>query len=94
MEHQGEFLFADGAAPELHVPDPRSGFYEEVSALWQIPVGQMVQVDLTGHNLSHLEGRLDLAHAPELPLNRREALALRIGTIEFSQRQVSAWSLR
>lgn len=93
MENQGEFLFADGAAPELHVPDPRSGFYEEVSALWQIPVGQFVHVNLTGHNLSHLQGRLDLARAPELPLDRREVLLLRISTIEFSLRQVSSWSL-
>lgn len=93
MASQGEFLFADGPVPELHPPDPRAAFYEEVSAAWQIPVGQKVRVDLRGHNFSDLQGRLDLSRAPDLPLDPRQPLALRIGTIEFSSIQVAAWSL-
>lgn len=93
MAEQHEFLFADGPTPEVHLPDPRSGFYAEVAAVWQLPVGENVHVDLSGHNLSYLKGRLELAHAPDLPLDRRETLALRIGTIEFSSRQIAAWSL-
>ena len=93
METQEEFLFADGPAAEFHLPDPRSDFYEEVAALWQLPVGQLVHVALRGHNFSDLQGRLELSRAPDLPLDRREALALRIGTIEFSSRQIIAWSL-
>jgi hypothetical protein len=93
MESQQDFLFADGPTPELHLPDPRSGLYADIAALWEIPVGQHVRVDLTGHQFSELQGRLELARAPDLPLDRRETLALRIGSIEFSHRQVSAWSL-
>jgi hypothetical protein len=92
-ETQPEFLFADGPPPEHQAPDPRSGFYTDITALWQIPVGQLVHVDLTGHQFAELRGRLELARAPDLPLDRRETLALRIGTIEFSSRQIAAWSL-
>ena len=90
---QGEFLFAEGPASELHVPDPRSNFYAEIAALWQIPVGELAHVDLKGHNMSDLQGRIELARAPDLPLDRREALALRIGKIEFTSRQIVTWSL-
>jgi hypothetical protein len=93
MESQQELLFADGPAPEMHPPDPRSGFYEEIATLWGIPVGQRVHVALREHSLSDLDGRLELARAPDLPLDRREALFLCIGTIEFSSRQIIAWSL-
>ena len=93
MEEQVEFLFADGPAPEVHLPDPRSAFYEDVATVWEIPVGQLVHVALREHNFADLQGRLDLSRAPDLPLDRRETLALRIGTIEFSSRQIVAWSL-
>lgn len=93
MESQQDFLFADGPAPELHPPDPRSNFYADVAALWQLPVGQRVRVDLTGHQFAELSGRLELARSPDLPLDCRETLALRIGSIEFSHRQIATWSL-
>jgi hypothetical protein len=93
MEEQSEFLFAGGPVPELHPPDPRAGFYGEVSAAWQIPVGQIVHVDLRGHNFSDLQGRLELSRAPDLPLDPRQPLSLRIGNIEFSSAQLAAWSL-
>ena len=93
MDLQQEFLFANGPAPELPLPDPRSGFYEEVAAVWQIPVGQRVHVALREHNLADLDGLLELARAPDLPLNRRESLQLRIGSIDFSSRQIVAWAL-
>lgn len=92
-EQQEEFLFADGPAPEFHLPDPRSSFFEEVAALWDLSVGQIAHVNLNGHNMSDLQGRIELARAPDLPLDRRESLALRIGTIEFSSRQIASWSL-
>lgn len=92
MEHQVEFLFADGPAPEMHPPDPRSAFYAEVSALWRLPVGEIVHVDLNGHNFTDLQGRLEFSRAPDLPLDPRAPLALCIGTIEFSSRQITAWS--
>ena len=92
-DQQGEFLFADGMVSEFHLPDPRSNFYAEVEALWQIPLGRLAHVDLNGPHMSDLQGRIELARAPDLPLDKREALALRIGTIEFSSRQIVSWSL-
>jgi hypothetical protein len=93
MESQQDFLFADGPTPEFHLPDPRSNLYADVAALWQIPVGQLIRVDRTGHDFSELRGRLELARAPAVPFDRRETLALRIGDIEFTSRQITAWSL-
>jgi hypothetical protein len=52
-----------------------------------------VRVELTGHHFPELRGRLELARAPDLPLDRRETLALRIGGIELTHRQIAAWSL-
>lgn len=93
MHSQAEFLFAGGPAPELQPDDPDAGFYEEVAALWQIPVGSRVHVALRGHSFGDLDGRLRLARAPDLPLDPRQPLSLRIGAIEFSSRQVVAWAL-
>ena len=93
MEAQPEFLFSDGPAPELPAFDPSAAFYAEVAALWEIPVGQIVRVDLAGHQFSELRGRLELARAPDLPLDRRQTLALHIAKVEFSSRQIAAWSV-
>lgn len=93
MEHQQAFLFADGPTPHLHPPDPRSEFYDEVSALWHLPVGRVVRVDLQGQDLPGLHGTLELSRAPDLPLDRRQPLALRIGNVELSSRQIAGWNL-
>ena len=61
---------------------------------WSLPIGQAILVKLNGHHFSELSGRLDLARAPDLPLDPRVPLALRIGTIEFSSRQIASWMLR
>jgi hypothetical protein len=93
METQQDFLFAEGPAPELHLPDPRSSLFAEVAACWEIPVGQLVRVELGGHHFAELRGSLELARAPDIPFDRRQPLTLRIGGIEFSSRQIVAWSL-
>lgn len=93
MESQQDFLFADDPDPEFYLPDPRSNLYADVAALWQIPIGQLIRVDLTGHHFAELRGRLELARFPDLPLDRRKTLALRLGAIEFSHRQIASWSL-
>jgi len=93
MEQQQEFLFADGPAPHLHPPDPRSGFYGEVSTAWQLPVGRVVRIDLHDHDLPSLQGLLELARAPDLPLDSRQPLVLRIAGVEFSSRQIAAWTI-
>jgi len=93
MDIQQEFLFADGPAPEIHLPDPLADFYAAVAAKWEIPLGQPIHVALREHSFSDLQGRLELFRAPDLPLDRRQPLALRIGPNEFSSRQIVAWSL-
>ncbi len=93
MEAQGEFLFADGPVPQLQPPDPSAAFYQEVAAHWEIPVGCRMHVALRDHQFADLDGRLELSRAPELPFDRREALALRIGSIEFTSRQIVAWAV-
>jgi hypothetical protein len=94
MEQQSEFLFADGPVPELHPPNHLAGFLTEVATIWSLPIGEPVQVFLSGHHFSELRGRLELARAPDLPLKAQAPLALRIGVIEFSNRQIVGWSLR
>lgn len=93
MENQQEFLFADGPAPQMHPPDPRSGFYAEVASVWQLPMGQVVRVDLKDHDLSSLKGLLELSRAPDLPLDPRQPLVLCIGSVDFSSRQIAAWTV-
>lgn len=89
---QEEFLFADGPVPELHPFDPLGPFIAEVGARWSLPLGRTVRVDLTGDSLSETQGRLELARAPDLPLDPREPLTLRIGPVVFSSRQITAWT--
>ena len=93
MENQQEFLFADGPTPHLHPPDPRSEFYNEVSTAWQLPVGRVVRIDLHGHDLPSLQGLLELPRAPDLPLDPHQPLFLRIAGVEFSSRQIAAWTI-
>ena len=93
MENQNEFLFADGPVPDLLLPDPRSAFFSEVSAVWHLPLGQKIRVLLKGHDFPEVAGRLELARAPDFPLNVREPLHLSVGGITFLSTQVESWSL-
>jgi len=93
MDQQNEFLFADGAEPILAMPDPRAGFFLEVSQIWNLPLGQRARFELRGHDLPEISGRLELARAPDLPLNAREVLQLSVGRIAFKSTQVQGWSL-
>ena len=93
MEHQSDFLFADGPIPEMHPPDQREGFYREVAAIWNLPLGEKVRVLLRSHDLPEISGRLELTRAPDLPLNVKEPLQLAAGGVAFLSTQVQAWSL-
>ena len=93
MEKQNEFLFADGPNSDSNLFDPRSGFYQEVSALWHLPLGEQVRVLLRQHDLLEVAGRLELERAPDLPLNARESLHLSAGGISFLSTQVQSWSM-
>jgi hypothetical protein len=57
------------------------------------PLGQMVRVDLRGHDFPDLRGRLELSRAPDRPHDPRQPLTLRISTVEFTSRQIAARSL-
>lgn len=93
MEKQNEFLFGEGPAPEIFPPDPRDGFYLEVAAIWQLPLGERVLVLLRDHDVSEIAGRLELEHAPDLPLNAREPLRLLAGGVSFRSTQILSWSI-
>jgi len=93
MAHQQEFLFAGGPTPQLHPPDPRTDFYGDVAAAWQLPVGQKVRIDLRDHDLPSVQGLLELSRAPDLPLDPRQPLVLRTAGVEFSSRQIAAWTI-
>ncbi len=93
MERQGEFLFADGPEPTILPGDPHSNFYREITGHWRLPLGDFVRIELKQHSLAHLQGRLELSHAPDFPLDPRLPLRLRIGTLEFSSQQIINWSL-
>lgn len=93
MEAQSEFLYADGPDPKLPLPDPRADFYREVATVWGLPLGERVRVRLQNHDLPEAAGRLDLARAPELPLNAHEPLHLVVGKIIFHSPQIQSWTL-
>jgi hypothetical protein len=93
MEAQAEFLYADGVDPKLAPPDPRENFYREVAAVWSLPLGERVRVALHHHDLPEVSGRLELAGAPDLPLNAHEPLRLQIGQITFLSPQIQNWTL-
>lgn len=92
MNEQGEFLFADGSSPELHLVHPLDDLIREISSLWGLPIGQRLRVGLTDPSLPILEGPLELRRAPDLPLNVRQVLALRIRGIDFQSRQIAWWT--
>ena len=93
MEKQNEFLFPDGPAPSVELPDPRAGFYREVAQTWNLPLGQRTRLELRQHDLPEIAGVLELVRAPDLPLNSREPLSLCVGSIAFLSTQVVSWSV-
>jgi hypothetical protein len=87
------FLVGSAADGTAHFVDPLGNFRAEVARAWNLPLGNRVRVDLRDCQFAWLEGRLELARSPDLPLNPRDPLSLRIGATEFTSRQVNAWSL-
>lgn len=93
MDEQSEFLFADGVQPELHVAHPLDDFFQAVAEKWSLPIGRAVRMTLRDPALPLLEGKLELDHAPDLPLNPRETLTLRIRGLVFTTHEIASWSL-
>jgi hypothetical protein len=92
-------LFSDLPAGRAREAPPLPGFTDlapeladEVAAVWGLPVGRRARVTLCGHVVDELSGLLQIAGLPELPLDARRVLRLRIGHLEFTSRQVTGWS--
>ncbi|MFA6962165.1 MAG: hypothetical protein WC205_15525 [Opitutaceae bacterium] len=92
-EDQSEFLFTDGPAPELSPPEPLADLVTDMARLWSLPLYQKARLTLKAHSLDEVSGRLELVSAPDLPLNPTHTLTLRVAGVEFSSRQVIAWTL-
>jgi len=93
-EQQDEFLFSE--APDtgvLFLSHPLDDLFAAIAQLWGVPLGRRVRVSLLNHCMPELEGRLELARSPDLPLDSRDELRLRLGQFEFSHRQMASWAL-
>jgi hypothetical protein len=94
MDGQHEFLFADGDSPQLGRPVPDDPLVLDIARAWNLPIGRNVRVHLKeGENLSALDGRLELASAPDIPFDPRQPLSLRIRGYIFSSRVIAGWTL-
>ena len=68
---QEEFLFGEGDAVRLGLPLPDDPLVRDIGMEWGLPVGQRVRITFSpGESFRELSGRLEVAVAPELPLNR------------------------
>jgi len=91
-DHQQEFLFAAGDAPQLGLPQSDDPLVSDIAKAWSLPVGKRVRVYLKdGENLPVLEGHLELESAPDVPFDPRQPLSLRIRGYVFSNRAIAGW---
>jgi hypothetical protein len=94
-DRQTEFLLAESLSAKtedtLALPHPQAALFTEIAATWEVPLGQNIRVTLSGHAFYELTGRLEIAAAPDLPLDRRHLLQLRIGEFTFTHRQITDW---
>jgi hypothetical protein len=93
-------LFSDIPPRRVETPPPFPGFTDlaapltdELAAVWGLPLGRKVRVELRQHTVDGLTGLLQVAGLPDLPFNARQPLRLRIGHIEFTSRQIVTWSV-
>jgi hypothetical protein len=93
MDDQQEFLFADGHAPQLGMPSTDDPLVTDIAKAWGLPIGKNVRIHLKdGESLPVLDGRLELASAPDLPFDPREPLSLRVRGYVFSSRAIAGWA--
>lgn len=90
---QLEFLLVGADDGTSQLADPLGDLLAQIAAAWGLPIGQRVRVNLRDDTLPGLEGRLELARAPDLPLDPNRPLSLRIDRSEFSSRQIVDWLL-
>jgi hypothetical protein len=93
MDDQQEFLFASGDSPRLGLPQADDPPFSDIARVWNLPIGRKVRIHLkASENLPMLDGRLELASAPDVPFNSRQSLNLRIRGYVFSIRAISGWA--
>jgi hypothetical protein len=92
-DDQQEFLFASGDSPRLGLPEADHPLFSDIAKVWNLPIGKKVRVHLKdGENLPVLDGRLELASAPDMPFDPRQPLSLRIQGYIFSSRAITGWA--
>ncbi|MGH8019683.1 MAG: hypothetical protein ACREIA_15660 [Opitutaceae bacterium] len=89
---QEEFFFVDGSPPPDGVDAPPSSLEEEIAAMRGVPAGRRGRVRLKQHELPGLEGFVEVAAMPDLPLDSHRVLRLRIGHVMFTNRQIESWA--
>lgn len=89
---QIEFLIVESDTPTMGIQDLEDPLFREIGQHWNLPVGRRVRVRLrVSGGLSMLEGKLEVAKAPDYPFRGRQALSLRINGIPFSSTQIEDW---
>jgi hypothetical protein len=83
--------FAEPPLPGL--TDLAPELADEAARVWGLPVGRRARVTLRGHAMDGLHGLVQIAGLPDLPFDASRPLRLRVGHVEFTSRQVSAWTL-
>ena len=87
---QQEFLFSEGDDGRLGLPLADDPLMRDIGAEWGLPVGRRVRITFhSGESFRELTGRLEVAVAPELPLNRRRLLRLRVAGYEFGHTAIA-----
>ncbi|MBN2235656.1 MAG: hypothetical protein JW706_10955 [Opitutales bacterium] len=89
---QIEFLIVESDTPAMGVQDLEDPLFREIGQHWSLPVGRSVRVRLrVPGGLSMLEGKLEVAKAPDYPFRGKQALSLRIKGIPFNSTQIEDW---
>ncbi|MFT3830562.1 MAG: hypothetical protein QM691_12745 [Opitutaceae bacterium] len=88
--HQEEFVFGDGADPQLGWRGEDDLLLRDIAREWGLPVGARVRVSFrTGENFPELVGRLEVAAPPALPFDRHRPLRLRVQGYEFAHTAIA-----
>lgn len=93
-EHQADLPLDDFALDYSPAPAAPPELRAEIAAVWGLPLGERVEVDLRDGSVDALTGTLELAASPDFPWNPREPLQLRIAGIVFSSRDLARWTRR
>lgn len=92
---QDEFLFCEGAEGRLGLPLPDDPLLRDIGMEWGLPVGRRVRIVFhPGESFRELTGRLEVAVAPDLPLNRHRPLRLRVAGFEFGHLAIASCVVR